>query len=116
METVGLAYADMAIGISLVAGVIGFVYSIFDALVLANENDKATWQPVAYSFGFTLLWPALSALFPFFIFQDYLTRSARAEKARAVRLRQSTSYVWAERFVLGVGLAIMVGYVAGFFL
>ena len=115
MEFLGFAYAELALGGSLVAAVIGLAYSLVDAVAKSKRDGKATWQPLPFAFGFAIVWPALLCLFPFFIFDNLVARAARAARAWAARLMDAPWYQHAGRLVLSFSFGIMGCYVLGFF-
>ncbi len=115
MEFLGFTYAELALGGSLVAAVIGLAYSLVDVIVKSKRDGEAKWQPLPHAIGFAIVWPALLCLFPFFIFDNLVARAARAERAWAVRLVDAPWYQHAGRVVLSFGFGIMGCYVLGFF-
>ncbi len=98
---------------SLIAGVVGLVYSIVLTLVRANRSEarRATWEPGPYVFGFALLWPALLALAPFLPVDAWLKSRAEAGRPWAHGLVASFPYRAVTRLLQGAAIAVMIFYV-----
>lgn len=116
MTLFGLGYAEVAVGLSFIAAVLGFVYSIVDVVLKVRRTGKSQWQPLPYAIGFAIFWPAFCALLPFIVLDNVVARGADAERPWAVRLSSAVWYRLFRRMLMGLGLGVMACYVAGFFL
>ncbi len=81
MEFLGFTYAELALGGTIGAAVIGLAYSLVDAVAKSKRDGEAKWQPLPHALGFAIVWPALLCLFPFIVFDNVVARAARAERA-----------------------------------
>ncbi len=115
MDFFGYSYGEAALFGTLAAAVLGFLCSLPRFWLERRSDETAKWQPLPFTLGFTIFWPAIICLLPFFVFDNVLSRAARAERGWAARLVDAPGYQFAGRLVFGLGFGLMGCYVIGFF-